>query len=153
MEKERELLDEVAAKEGTDGTAGGEAGDKERMTGNPGKKRKSRKGGKVPEPEAAAPESRQAPDQEATAPEGGQAPDQEAAEPEGGTRSTRYFIMTTCIALNIRSGAGMSHSVVGTIREKDGRKNRYAIVEEKDGWGRLGSGAGWICLAYTRRVS
>ena len=55
--------------------------------------------------------------------------------------------------LNIRSGAGTGHSVVGAIREKAGKKNRYTIVEEKDGWGRLKSGAGWISLSYTKKAS
>lgn len=45
---------------------------------------------------------------------------------------------------NIRSGAGTGYSVVGAIREVTGKKNKYTIVEEKNGWGRLKSGAGWI---------
>ena len=65
---------------------------------------------------------------------------------------TPYFITTTCDVLNIRSGAGMGHSVVGAIREKAGKKNKYTIVEEKNGWGRLKSGAGWISLSYIRKV-
>lgn len=28
----------------------------------------------------------------------------------------------------------------------------FGIVEEKDGWGKLKSGAGWICLNYTKKV-
>ena len=55
--------------------------------------------------------------------------------------------------MNIRSGAGTGHSVVGAIREKAGKKNKYTIVEEKDGWGRLKSGAGWISLSYTKKAS
>ena len=32
-------------------------------------------------------------------------------------------------------------------------KNTYTIVEVKDGcWGKLKSGAGWICLDYTKKV-
>ncbi len=46
-----------------------------------------------------------------------------------------YLITTTCDALNIRSGAGDSHSIVGVIREKAGKKNKYTIVEDRDGWG------------------
>lgn len=64
-----------------------------------------------------------------------------------------YLITTTCDVLNIRSGAGTGHSVVGTIREKEGKKNRYTIVEEKNGWGKLKSGAGWISLSYTKKAS
>lgn len=64
-----------------------------------------------------------------------------------------YLIITTCDVLNIRSGAGTGHSVVGAIREKAGKKNKYTIVEEKNGWGRLKSGAGWISLSYTKKAS
>ena len=64
-----------------------------------------------------------------------------------------YLITTTCDVLNIRSGAGTGHSVVGAIREKAGKKNKYTIVEEKNGWGRLKSGAGWISLSYTKKAS
>ena len=34
----------------------------------------------------------------------------------------------------------------------EGKKKKYTIVEEKNGWGKLKSGAGWISLAYTKRV-
>lgn len=73
--------------------------------------------------------------------------------PVSSTEFTPYLITTTCDVLNIRSGAGIAHSVVGTIREPAGKKNKYTIVEEKDGWGRLKSGAGWISLSYTRKAS
>lgn len=63
-----------------------------------------------------------------------------------------YIINTTCDVLNIRSGAGTGHSVVGAIREKAGKKKKYTIVEEKNGWGRLKSGAGWISLEFTKKV-
>lgn len=65
---------------------------------------------------------------------------------------TPYLITTTCDALNIRSGPGMGYGVSGTIRESAGKKNRYTIVEEKSGWGRLKSGAGWISLSKTRKL-
>ncbi len=68
------------------------------------------------------------------------------------TDFTPYLVTTICDVLNIRSGAGAYHSVVGTISEKEGSKNGYTIVEEKNGWGRLKSGAGWISLSYTKRV-
>ena len=66
---------------------------------------------------------------------------------------TPYLIETTCDVLNIRSGAGMDYSATGSISEKSGRKNRYTIIEERNGWGRLKSGAGWISLSKTRRIS
>lgn len=43
--------------------------------------------------------------------------------------------------------------MVGAIREVAGKKNKYTIVEEKNGWGRLKSGAGWISLSYTKKAS
>ena len=75
------------------------------------------------------------------------------AESSGSTAFTPYLITTTCDVLNIRSGAGSSHSVVGTIQEAAGKKNKYTITEEKNGWGRLKSGAGWIKLSYTKKAS
>ena len=48
--------------------------------------------------------------------------------------------------LNIRSGAGVSNKIVGSIKDH----GVYTIVDDKvvDGqtWGKLKSGAGWICL-------
>ncbi len=64
-----------------------------------------------------------------------------------------YTVTTTCDILNIRTGAGSFYPASGAIREKAGQKKQYTIIEEKDGWGRLKSGAGWISLAYTQRAS
>lgn len=61
-----------------------------------------------------------------------------------------YIIRTTCDVLNIRSGAGTEHAVVGSIREKESEKKDYTIVDECSGWGKLKSGAGWISLLYTK---
>ena len=62
--------------------------------------------------------------------------------------SMLYKVKVTVNALNIRSGAGTNHSIVGCIRDK----GIYTIVSEQNGWGKLKSGAGWISLAYTQRV-
>lgn len=59
-----------------------------------------------------------------------------------------YLVKVTASALNIRKGAGTNHRVVGCI----GDKGIYTIVAEDNGWGKLKSGAGWISLAYTKRV-
>ncbi len=64
-----------------------------------------------------------------------------------------YLVTTTCDVLRIRSGPGAGHPVVGAIREREGRKKKYTVVEERNGWGRLKSGAGWISLSHTRRAS
>lgn len=67
------------------------------------------------------------------------------------TGSTGYLVVvnTKTDPLNIRAGAGTSYKVVGSI-PKDGKK--YTIVEEKNGFGKLKSGAGWVSLAYVKRV-
>lgn len=64
-----------------------------------------------------------------------------------------YKVKTTCDVLNIRAGAGTSFSVTGSIRETVGQKKEYTIIAEKNGWGELKSGAGWICLKYTAKIS
>ena len=64
------------------------------------------------------------------------------------TNSNGYLVKVTATALNIRSGAGTSHSIVGCIRDK----GTYTIVETSGNWGKLKSGLGWICLDYTQKV-
>ena len=59
-----------------------------------------------------------------------------------------YKARVTDGALNIRKGVGTSYPVVGVIRDR----GVYTIVEESNGWGKLKSGAGWICLRYTQKV-
>lgn len=73
--------------------------------------------------------------------------EEDEKEPDG-----LYKVTTSCDALNIRSGPGTKYTVCGAIREKPGEKKHYTIVEERNGWGRLLSGAGWISLAYTAKV-
>ncbi len=60
-----------------------------------------------------------------------------------------YLVKVTADALNIRSGAGTNNPIVGCIRDK----GTYTIVETSGNWGKLKSGAGWICLDYTNRVN
>lgn len=64
------------------------------------------------------------------------------------TSSDSYLVKVTASALNIRNGAGTSYAVTGCIRDK----GTYTIVETSGNWGRLKSGAGWICLDYTEKV-
>lgn len=59
-----------------------------------------------------------------------------------------YQVKVDVAALNYRKGPSTNHGVVGIIRDK----GIYTIVEEKDGWGKLKSGVGWICLQYTHKV-
>jgi len=65
------------------------------------------------------------------------------------TSSNGYFVKVTASALNIRNGAGTNNSIVGYIRDK----GIYTIVETSGNWGKLKSGAGWICLDYTEKVN
>ena len=53
--------------------------------------------------------------------------------------------------LNIRTGPGTSHQVVGAIRDK----GTYTITETQGSWGKLKSGAGWINCSnkYCTRIS
>ena len=59
-----------------------------------------------------------------------------------------YLVRVAISDLNIRKGPGLSYDKTG----KYTGKGTFTIMEEKDGWGRLKSGAGWICLDYAERV-
>jgi hypothetical protein len=59
-----------------------------------------------------------------------------------------YKIKVTARALNVRKHPSMSGGVAQVIHQNE----IYTIVEEKNGWGKLKSDAGWIMLKYTKRV-
>lgn len=60
-----------------------------------------------------------------------------------------YVVRITCNALNVRSGAGTSFKINTVVKHGEA----FTIVEEKNGWGKLKSGAGWIKLkGYTEKV-
>lgn len=59
-----------------------------------------------------------------------------------------YMVRIDVPVLNVRSGAGTEYPVRRTVVKGDA----YTIIEEQNGWGRLKSGAGWICLEYTSKV-
>lgn len=60
-----------------------------------------------------------------------------------------YIVRITAQSgLNVRSGPGTNYAVVMSLAYGGG----YTIVEEQNGWGKLKSGIGWICLKYTERV-
>ena len=56
-----------------------------------------------------------------------------------------YTVKINTDTLNIRGGAGTNYPIKGTVKRGD----VYTIVETKGNWGKLKSGAGWICLDYT----
>lgn len=64
------------------------------------------------------------------------------------TQSKSYLVKITASTLNVRAGAGTSYKVNTTVK----KGQIYTIVDEKDGWGKLKSGAGWIKLSYTTKV-
>ena len=59
-----------------------------------------------------------------------------------------YLVKINTDVLNVRAGVGISYPVVTQVK----RGQIYTIVDEKDGWGKLKSGAGYIKLSYTVRV-
>ena len=59
-----------------------------------------------------------------------------------------YLVRINTDVLNVRAGAGTSYPINTQVR----RGSVYTIVDEKNGWGKLKSGAGWIKLSYTVRV-
>ncbi len=63
------------------------------------------------------------------------------------TDTSSYKVKVTTDALNIREGAGTDHPITGMIKDR----GIYTIVSESNGWGKLKSGAGWICLKYTEK--
>lgn len=72
---------------------------------------------------------------------------------EGNVTSTSsgfkpYTVKVTVDALNIRKGPSAGTGLNGVIRDR----GSYTIVEQSGNWGKLKSGAGWICLDYTKRV-
>lgn len=64
------------------------------------------------------------------------------------SNTTKYLVKVTTDALNIRKGPGTNYLVTGCIRDR----GVYTIVETSGNWGRLKSGAGWICLDYTSKI-
>ena len=71
------------------------------------------------------------------------------AEPEKKEKAFEpYLIRVTVNALNVRSGAGMEYGGATVLSYGE----IYTIVAESNGWGKLKSGAGWICLDYTEKV-
>lgn len=68
--------------------------------------------------------------------------------PKEATEDAVPFLVRVSISdLRIRYGPGPWYEIRGYIP-----RGVYTIVEVKDGWGRLKSGAGWISLDYVERV-
>ena len=61
--------------------------------------------------------------------------------------NTNYRVRVTIKDLNIRTEPNANSDSKGHIVP-----GVYTIVQEKDGWGKLKSGAGWIKLSYTTKL-
>lgn len=59
-----------------------------------------------------------------------------------------YTVRITADTLNVRKDAGTSYDITGQLKKGE----VYTIVEEKNSWGKLKSGLGWISLTYTEQV-
>lgn len=59
-----------------------------------------------------------------------------------------YIVQITADVLNVRAGAGTNFKVTSQLY----RHSLQTIVAEKDGWGKLKNGTGWISLQYTKKV-
>lgn len=59
------------------------------------------------------------------------------------TSDAEFKIKVINNALNIRSGAGTTYKITGCIRDK----GTYTITQTSGNWGKLKSGAGWICIS------
>ena len=59
-----------------------------------------------------------------------------------------YLVKVDVAILNYRQGPGTNYRINGTVKHNQ----VYTIVQETDGWGKLKSGAGWICLDYVKKV-
>ena len=59
-----------------------------------------------------------------------------------------YLVKINTLILNIRKGPGIEYDKAGFVYAGQ----VFTIIEEKDGFGKLKSGAGWISLDYTKRV-
>ncbi len=59
-----------------------------------------------------------------------------------------YVVEINTNVLNVRKDPNGSSSIQTTVR----KGQVYTIVAEKDGWGQLKSGAGWISLRYTKKM-
>ena len=62
--------------------------------------------------------------------------------------SEGWKVQVTAKTLYVRTGPAKTYKNVGTVRKNE----VFSILEEKNGWGRLKSGAGWIYLGFTKKL-
>ena len=59
-----------------------------------------------------------------------------------------YVAKINTDVLNVRTGPGTNYKIVTQVKFPE----VYTIVNEKNNWGQLKSGAGWICLDYVKKL-
>lgn len=59
-----------------------------------------------------------------------------------------YLVRINTAVLNVRSGVGTSYPITTSVR----KGSVFTIIEERNGWGKLKSGIGWIKLSYTTKL-
>ena len=75
-------------------------------------------------------------------------PNAETAQAQNNNNFKSYRAQVIPVLLNIHAGASLDSKVVGQVS-----KNQvYTIVDEKGGFGKLKSGAGWISLEYVKKM-
>ena len=60
-----------------------------------------------------------------------------------------YTVRITSDILNVRKGPGVNYDISTSVN----RGQVFTIVQVQNGWGKLKSGAGWINLSYTEKLS
>lgn len=64
------------------------------------------------------------------------------------TASEGYYVVVSCTALNVRVKAGKPNKITKVLHRGD----RCKIVSVSNGWGKLETGEGYICLKYTTKA-
>ena len=59
-----------------------------------------------------------------------------------------YYVTIDTDVLNVRDGAGTSFKVNTQVK----RNQIFTVIDERNGWGKLKSGIGWISLEYTKKL-
>ena len=59
-----------------------------------------------------------------------------------------YVVTITADVLNVRAGAGTNYKINAQVK----RHQKYTIIDEKDGWGKMKNGTGWISLEYAQKA-
>lgn len=59
-----------------------------------------------------------------------------------------YVVAITGDVVNVRAGAGINYKVNTQVKQNQ----LYTIIDEKDGWGKMKNGSGWISLEFVRKI-